>query len=156
MKIIEKAIEELREYENNPRHNENAVGYVANSISEFGFLVPIVVDANDVIVAGHTRYRAALRLGLDFVPCIVADDLSEEQVTAFRLADNKVAELAGWDFAALDRELAEILGLDMSAFGFEGVDDYNIDDLFEGESNKSKEKPPRTCRCPHCGSVVEV
>lgn len=155
MKITNLPLLSLREYQNNPRLNDDAVDYVANSIREFGFRVPIVVDKDRVIVAGHTRFRAAYRLGIETVPCIIADDLSEEQVIAFRLVDNKTAELAGWDFAALDKELAE-LGIDMTQFGFAYSDELDIDDLFADEVNTQKEKPKKRCKCPHCGSVVEV
>lgn len=117
MQIIEKPIDSLREYENNPRNNDSAVDAVAASIKEFGFKVPVVVDRNGVIIAGHTRVKAAHKLGLSAVPCIVADDLTDEQIRAFRLADNKTAELAYWDFDKLNEELAAI-SLDMSAFGF--------------------------------------
>lgn len=84
MQIIEKMVDDLKPYENNPRHNEQAVAYVVNSIKEFGFKVPIVVDADGVIVAGHTRLLAAKELGMQKVPCIVADDLTETQIKAFR------------------------------------------------------------------------
>ena len=87
-------LDELRPYENNPRRNDRAVEAVAKSIEQFGFKVPIVIDADNVIVCGHTRYRAAQKLKLKSVPCIVAEDLSPAQVKAFRLADNKVSELA--------------------------------------------------------------
>lgn len=116
--IVKKQLNELTPYANNPRKNDEAVKYVAQSISTFGFKVPIVIDANGVIVAGHTRYKAARSLGLQSVPCIVADDLSDEQVQAFRLADNKVAELAEWDEELLKVELDDILEIDMEAFGF--------------------------------------
>ena len=118
MKIIDINIEDLKQYENNPRNNDGAVEAVANSIREFGFKVPIVIDKNNVIVAGHTRYKASLKLGLKTVPCLIADDLTDEQIKAFRLADNKTAELAEWDFSKLEEELADI-DLDMSEFGFE-------------------------------------
>jgi site-specific DNA-methyltransferase (adenine-specific) len=111
-------LSEIRPYENNPRNNDEAVEYVANSIKEFGFKVPIVVDSEGVIVAGHTRYKAAKQLGLESVPCVVADDLTDEQVKAFRIADNKVAEIATWDYEALNIELGEIIGIDMEDFGF--------------------------------------
>ena len=117
MNIIDKNIDELREYKNNPRMNEAAVEAVANSIREFGFKVPIIIDADGVIVAGHTRKKAAERLGLKTVPCIVADDLTPEQVKAFRLADNKVAELADWDEDKLAIEL-DAIDMDMEQFGF--------------------------------------
>lgn len=135
MEIIQKNIEELKPYKNNPRHNDMAVDAVANSIKEFGFKVPIIIDKNDEIIAGHTRLKAAKQLGLEDVPCIIADDLSDEQIKAFRLADNKVAELAEWDFDSLKAELEELDGMDldfdMADFGFEEFDD--IDDVVEDE-----------------------
>ncbi len=97
MQIITKQLDEIRPYEKNPRKNDAAVDGVAASIREFGFKVPIIIDAAGTIIAGHTRYKAAQKLGLESVPCIQADDLSPEQVRAYRLADNKVAEAAGWD-----------------------------------------------------------
>ena len=105
MQIVEKKITDIVPYGRNPRKNDSAVEYVANSIAEFGFKVPIVLDLNNVIVAGHTRAKAALKLGITHVPCIVADDLTDEQIKAFRLADNKVAEAASWDVAMLAKEL---------------------------------------------------
>lgn len=118
MEIIEKRLDEIRPYENNPRRNDAAVQYVAESIRQFGWKQPIVIDKDGVIVAGHTRYKAAQSLGLEKAPCVIADDLTPEQVKAYRLADNKVGEIAEWDFDALEEEL-DALDLDMSAFGFE-------------------------------------
>lgn len=118
MQIINKKIDELVPYVNNPRFNDDAVEYVAKSIKEFGFKVPIVIDKNNEIVAGHTRYKASIELGLEEVPCIVADDLSEEQIKAFRLADNKVSEKAEWNFELLEEELAQINDIKMNEFGF--------------------------------------
>lgn len=122
MDIKEININELKPYEHNPRHNEAAVAPVANSIKEFGFKVPIIIDKDNVIIAGHTRLKAAKLLGLETVPCVLADDLTEEQAKAFRLADNKVSELAEWDFDELEKELEELdsmdLDFDMSDFGF--------------------------------------
>lgn len=119
MQIIEKKIEELIPYENNPRKNENAIQFVANSIKEFGFKVPIVIDKNNTIVAGHTRLLASKKLGIEKVPCIIADDLNEEQVKAFRLADNKVAEFSEWNRELLKKELNELFEkYDMNEFGF--------------------------------------
>lgn len=100
---------------------------VAESIKEFGFKVPIIIDRDNVIVAGHTRLKAAKALGMETVPCIVADDLTEEQIKAFRLADNKTAELAEWDFDKLETELAELaeMGVDMQNFSFEEFEKKN-------------------------------
>lgn len=117
MKIVYKNIDEVIPYENNPRKNDEAVEYVANSIKEFGFKVPIIVDKDNVIVTGHTRLKAAQELGLEQVPVIYADDLSEEQIKAFRIADNKTSEKAGWDLDKLKIELGD-LDFDMSDFGF--------------------------------------
>lgn len=119
MKIIDTPLDQLTPYEFNPRNNENAIDAVANSIKEFGFKVPIVVDKDGVLVAGHTRYEAAKKLGLQSVPCIVADDLTPEQVKAFRIADNKTGEKASWDEELLSKELSGILDdFDMTDFGF--------------------------------------
>ena len=118
MQIVEKRLEELQPYENNPRKNDKAVPLVANSIKEFGFKVPIIVDKNGVIVAGHTRYLAAMNLGMEKVPTIVADDLTPEQVKAFRIADNKTSESARWDDIMLGEELEELLNYDWTDFGF--------------------------------------
>lgn len=119
MEIIAKKLTELKPYENNPRHNDNAVQYVRNSIEEFGFRVPLVIDKDNVIVCGHTRYKAAVQMGLAEVPCILADDLTEDQINAFRLADNKTQELAEWDWNKIGIELDAITGIDMSLMGFE-------------------------------------
>lgn len=105
-------------YKNNPRRNADAVKYVRKSIEQFGFKVPMVLDAQNIIVCGHTRFLAAQEMGMEEVPCVYADDLSEEQIKAFRLADNKTAEAAEWDFDALEIELQDITGIDMSGFGF--------------------------------------
>ena len=118
MQIIELNINDLTPYANNPRKNDGAVDKVAASIKEFGFKVPIVIDKDKVVVCGHTRLKAAKKLKFETVPCIVADDLTEDQIKAFRLADNKVSELAEWDFDLLEQELANI-ELDMSMFDFE-------------------------------------
>lgn len=119
MRIIEKNVGELVPYENNPRVNDNAVILVANSIRDFGFRVPIIIDKDNVIVAGHTRALAAKRLGIEIVPCIVADDLDENQIRAYRLVDNKVSEMSTWDHQKLQQELAKLVDCDMSVYGFE-------------------------------------
>lgn len=140
--------EKLKPYENNPRINDKAVDAVAKSIENFGFKVPIVIDKNNVIVAGHTRLKAAQKLHLAQVPCIVADDLTPEQVRAFRLADNKVGELAEWDFAKLEQELNE-LDFDMSQFNFDMPSDFGnevIEDNFDVDAELAKDEPPKVKR----------
>lgn len=127
---------ELVPYENNPRHNEYAVDSVANSIREFGFKSPIIVDEKNVIINGHTRKLAADQLGMKEVPVIVADDLTDEQVRAFRLADNKVGEIAEWDSEKLTLELMNLDEEYMAKFGFE----FEFEDEAETEDQKNKEK----------------
>lgn len=156
MEIIIKKIGDIIPYENNPRKNDEAVEYVANSIREFGFKNPVIIDKNNVIVAGHTRVKAAERLGIEEIPCIMADDLTDEQIKAFRLADNKVGEIAEWDFEMLDLELLDI-DMDMTDFGFEFEEEVDINKFFEDiheESQDRKEK--KLIICPHCGEPIEL
>lgn len=127
MQIIEKRLKDIKPYSNNPRHNSKAVNAVKDSIIKFGFKVPIVIDKNNTIVCGHTRYRASKDIGLETVPCIIADDLSPEQINAFRLVDNRTSEFADWNFDKLAEELSEIDTIDLSSFGF--------DDLMAGLSD---------------------
>lgn len=148
LQIVEVAIDRLKDYENNPRNNEKAVEAVAESIKEFGFKVPIVIDSNYIIVAGHTRKKASELLGLEKVPCIVADDLTPEKIKAYRLADNKTAELAEWDFEKLEKEMAELTAFDfdMTAFGFdESLFDFEKqaeeDDFDEQQALEEIEEP---------------
>lgn len=126
-------IELIKPYKNNPRNNAKAIKYVANSIKEFGFKQPIVLDKNNVIICGHTRYEASKQLGLTDVPVIIADDLTDEQVKAYRLADNKVAEKALWDYDLLSFEIQDI-SYDMSDFGF------NIDTIIERDTENQRER----------------
>ena len=120
MEIIDVPIKSLKPYKRNPRKNDKAVEYVANSIRQFGFKVPIVIDENYEIVCGHTRWKAAKVIGLDSVPCIMADDLTPDQIKVFRLSDNKTAEMADWDFDLLELEFNDIDPdlFDMADFGF--------------------------------------
>ena len=140
MQIVEIAINEIKPYEHNPRKNDASVAAVAESIRQFGFKVPIVIDRSGTIVAGHTRYKAAKKLGLKAVPCLVADDLTDAQIQAFRLADNKVGELSEWDYDLLNLELSGLdnLGIDMSVFGFNDMEYEQPDEQDEYE-RKSRE-----------------
>lgn len=121
MEIRMMNIADVVPYEKNPRKNDEAVKYVAASIKEFGWKQPIVIDKDNVVIAGHTRLKAAKKLKLQEVPCVVADDLTEEQIKAYRLADNKVAEQAVWDFDLLSGELDSIVDIDMTDFGFADI-----------------------------------
>ena len=136
MEIIYKKVGDLIPYEKNPRKNDKAVKYVAKSIEQFGFKQPIIIDSHNVVVCGHTRLKASEQLGFEKVPCIVADDLTEEQIKAFRLADNKVSEQSEWDLNLLNDELDDILNIDMSDFGF---DIFSMDDIDEVEAYNEEE-----------------
>lgn len=117
-------VADIKPYEKNPRKNEDAVKYVMESVKAFGFKIPIVIDKDNIIVCGHTRYKAAKKLKMQEVPCIIADDLTEEQIKAFRLADNKVAEKSEWDFDLLSEELEGLFDFDMELFGFDLGGDF--------------------------------
>lgn len=156
MKIEHWEIERIRPYEKNPRRNDRAVAAVAQSIREYGFRQPIVVDAAGVIVVGHTRWKAALKLGLKTVPVHVAADLTPQQARAYRLADNRSAENAEWDIELLPIELGELRdeGFDLKLVGFsdkelaEHLREFDTDlDNGDGDVDADAE----TARCPKCG-----
>ena len=136
MQIENWNINDVKPYENNPRKNDEAVEKVANSIKEFGWQQPIVVDKEGIVIVGHTRLKAAQELELDKVPVLVAKDLTDDQAKAYRLADNKTGEIAIWDFPKLNVELEDIDWLDMNMedFGFSTLSfiDANIDDEDDG------------------------
>lgn len=147
MKIINLKTDQLIPYVNNPRHNEEAVDAVASSIAAFGFNVPIVLDKDHVIITGHTRRLAAIKLGLESVPCLIADHLTPAQVQAFRLADNRVAEIATWDDEMLQAELDQLAeaGIEMSDFGFTEEELESLDDIAEDEAPEVDEtEEPQT------------
>lgn len=154
MKVQEIFIDELQPYENNPRKNDSAVDFVKKSIEQFGFKEPIVIDKDKVIVCGHTRLKAAKLLGFEKIPCVIADDLTPEQVKAFRLIDNKTSEFAEWDFDKLEDELSDIQipDFDIEDFQFE-IKNFSSQKLTEGEEleveNFDDEK--FNCTCPKCG-----
>lgn len=144
MQVEELSISAVKPYEKNPRKNDRAVDGVAESIKKFGFQQPIVVDKDGVIVAGHTRYKAALKLGLATVPCVRADLLNKEEVKAYRILDNKLNELSSWDFETLSNELASF------QFNFEGFDvqiptfDSSSSIVSEWNSNAQSQAPTAT------------
>lgn len=139
MNIEMMPIDSIRPYEKNAKkHPADQVEHIANSIREFGFRQPLVIDKDGVLIIGHGRLLAAKSLGMHDVPVVRADDLTEEQVKALRLADNKTNE-SDWDFGLLDAELDEIIDIDMTDFGFE--DDYiGTENISEGEIEDNTEK----------------
>lgn len=140
MKIDYIDINLIKPYKNNPRINKNAIEKVAESIKEFGFKVPIVINKNNVIINGHTRYEASKKLKLKKLPVIYANDLNDEQQRLFRIVDNKSQDLAEWDFLKLDEEIDKI-PLDLSKFGFEdNILDFIEETLDSGLAGYESEK----------------
>lgn len=164
LKVEQWKTENVIPYKNNPRHNDQAVESVAESIKQFGFQQPIVIDTDGVVIVGHTRLKAAKKLGLKTVPVIVADNLSEEKAKAYRLADNKTGELAGWNFELLDielEELKELSDIDMTDFGFfdsSNISDEDLEQWLEDEKEpkEEQEENKETLICPKCGEVIEI
>lgn len=157
IEITMRKIEELTPYENNPRNNDMAVDAVAESIKQFGFKNPVIIDKDGVIVAGHTRYKAAKKLGITDIPCISANDLSDEQIKAFRLADNKTAELAEWDEDLLGKEMLGIINIDMSQFGF-SVGEDELGEEVQDDKYTLKVNIPQyeiTGDCPELSDMLD-
>lgn len=144
MKIQSMKIDEVKPYPNNPRKNDSGVDAVANSIKEFGWQQPIVVDKDNVIIVGHTRYKAAKKLGMKEVPVVVADNLTDEQVKAYRLADNKTGELTDWDDDLLNDELDDVLDIDMSDFGFDLDLDSDDEEVQEDDFDEEPPEDPKS------------
>lgn len=140
-------ISKIHPYENNPRNNDKAVPKIVESIKRYGFNVPITVDKNGIIATGHTRYKAALRLGLKEVPVIYLNDLTKEEIDAWRLVDNKTSELATWDEDKLNLELKQLLDLkiDLSDFGFPG-EDKMLEKVHEDNYLPNPPANPKTCK----------
>ena len=141
IKIVK--VSDLVPYENNPSKNDGAGDAVANSIKEFGFKIPLVIDKDNVIVCGHTRLKAAKKLKIKEVPCVIAEDLTEEQIKAFRLADNKSAEIAEWDVDLLVEELKDITEIDMTEFGFD-VSELDDEEIVEDDFDEELPEDPIT------------
>ena len=140
MNIIMKKLDEIVPYANNPRENDDSAQTIAESIKEFGFLNPIIIDQNGTIICGHARLKAAIQLGLDEVPTITAEGLSDDQIRAFRLADNKTAEIAGWDF---DMLLQEFQGLSADDFDLNLTGFNEFEQTEYGQPDAIPERPDR-------------
>ena len=161
LKIEYMNVNDLIPYINNPRINDNAVDKVASSIKNFGFKNPIIVDKDNEIIAGHTRLKAAKKLGLKEVPVIRVEDLTENQIKAFRIADNKTVEFAEWDMELLELELEELEDI-FTGFSEEekeiifNTSDVDIDSFFEDAEETNKEKEEKEIQCPHCGMYFKL
>lgn len=163
LNITQVRISQIIPYENNPRDNEKAVEYVMESITNFGFKVPIILDENNVIICGHARHKAAQRLNMELIPCIIATDLTQEQIRAFRIADNKVSEKSKWDEVLLKEEIQalEALNFDVLSIGF---DDWEIEQMLnpvtlEGledffVTKDAEQSSKKKIMCPFCKKGV--
>ena len=160
LKILYKPTSELKEYENNPRINDKAVNAVAESIKEYGFNVPILLDKTNTIISGHTRKKAAEAINIESVPCIYIDSLTKEQIREFRLIDNKTNELAEWDCEKLMEELSEIANSNMAEiFDFPDFSTFDIevkDEDFLQNTEIVKNKERKKVKCPECGEEFEI
>ena len=146
MKLERLKLADIEPYKNNPRKNDDAVNAVAESIRQCSYITPIIVDEDHVIIAGHTRYKALVALGMDEVECLICDGLTEEQKKKYRLYDNKTAEMASWDQKKLSAELCDV---DFQGYDFGQPETALPDD-------ESEETGPNTMTCPCCGEVFEV
>ena len=168
LKIID--INKIKQYNNNPRYNSEAIDMVVQSINQCGYIAPIIVDENYEILAGHTRYQALKRLGKSEIEVLIIYDLSEEQKKKYRLLDNRTAEFSTWDFDKLQTELNLI---DFGDFNFDFDDclfkpniEENEEEYIEEEeinieqkkekSNKPKLEKKKMLVCPHCGELIEI
>ena len=154
MNIVWMNIDNVFPYEKNPRINDDAVEFVKNSIKEFGWKQPIVVDDKKIIIAGHTRLKAAKELGIKEVPVLIASDLTEEQVRAYRLADNKTAEMAEWDFDLLNDEISAIEdSFNLKDFGFADSPNVEWNSVQELNEETYDEPTEQNIKCPKCGYI---
>ena len=146
----------LQPYENNAKiHGKDQIEKLKNSIQEFGFLTPCLIDRDYNLIAGHGRVIAAKELGLKTIPCVFIEGLTEEQRKAYILVDNRLAELAGWDYELLDQELDGIEEIDMSQYGFDILEsNIDLDDFFAEADEREKEA--KRIQCPHCGEWFEL
>ena len=155
MNITDVKIDDITPYHDNPRVNTDAINVVKKSLSEFGFQQPLVLDKNNVIIVGHTRFAAAKELGFENVPCYVADNLSEDKIKAYRIMDNKSAEYASWNYGLLTKEMTDLLeqDYDLSFTGFTDEElsdlglDINLDD-FEEEGLTDEDASPELVKDP--------
>jgi ParB-like chromosome segregation protein Spo0J len=153
MELVKIAVNEIVPYENNPRLNDQAVSAVVESIRQCGYVAPIIVDEDYVILAGHTRLKAAMKLGFETVDCVVVKGLDEEQKRKFRILDNKIHELSNWDVDMLREELEDI-NLNGIAW-FDDLLNPDVADLNDQSEPDIEEEEEETVVCPRCGAVVD-
>lgn len=158
IKVVMKPVEELQVYDNNPRDHSETVGVVAQSIKDFGFLVPILIDKNNIIIDGEAQLKAAIENSYNEVPCIIADELTDDEVKAVRLVINKTQDLTTWTFDKLAAEL-EGINIDLSEYKFPDLSDIDLnisDEDFLQNTEIVKEKEKKTAICPNCGHKFEI
>ena len=152
--IRQVALSDIRPYERNAKiHGQEQLDKLKESIKEFGFVNPCLIDRDYNLIAGHGRVMAAEQLGMDSVPCVFIEGLTDEQRRAYILADNYLTELGTWDYSLREMELQDI-SIDMSRFGMQEIGEINLDGLFE-ENTERREKEPKRIQCPHCGEWFE-
>ncbi len=162
MKIVQLKTSNLIPYaRNNKIHSETQIKKIASSIKEFGWKQPVVVDSGNEIIIGHGRVLAAELLKMEEVPCIIADDLSKQQIKALRISDNKLSDISEWNKEFLSLELEELSEVfDMTNFGFEDYElsetDIDLGDFFEETESQESEQESKKITCPHCGEEVEI
>lgn len=159
MKVQNIKIEVIKPYEKNTKkHPETQIKNIAESIKQFGFIQPVVLDNNNEIIIGHGRYLASQLLGYEEIPCVFVDNLSEEQVRKLRILDNKLNE-SEWDDDLLRLELEDLDFGDFEIdFGLEEevkFSEEELDEFFE-DAGEQKAKEPKTIKCPHCGEIIEL
>ena len=140
IKLKKVRLDEIREYENNPRNNDKAIEPVMNSIKKFGYVSPIIVDEDGVILAGHTRIQALRKMGAEETEVIVISGLTDEERRSYRIADNRTREFSRWDGNLLQVEMREINADDWAQFGFKDTEVRRL-------------KPDDLCKCPKCGQT---
>lgn len=158
IKVVMKPVEELQVYDNNPRNHDETVAAVAKSIKDYGFLTPILIDKNNVIIDGEAQLKAAIECSHEKVPCIIADELTDDEVREVRLVLNKTQDLTTWTFDKLAAEL-EAVNIDLSAYKFPDLSDMDLnvsDDDFLQDTEIVKEREKKTAICPNCGHEFEI
>ena len=163
MNITDVKIDDITPYHDNPRVNTDAINVVKKSLSEFGFQQPLVLDKDNIIIVGHTRFAAARELGFKDVPCFIAEDLSEDKIKAYRIMDNKSAEYASWNYGLLTKEITDLLesNYDLEYTGFTDVEledmgfDMNLESFVE-EPQAEEDVIPEMTEDPPISKMGDV